>query len=46
LLVDPVKRLKTADIIEPVTKPVVRAVGEIQKGTESVGRAVRKALPF
>jgi hypothetical protein len=46
LVIDPVRRLKTADIIEPVTKPVGRAAGEIQKGTESVGRALRRTLPF
>jgi hypothetical protein len=46
LRIDPVKRLKTADIIEPVTKPVGLAVGGIKKGTESVGRAIRRTLPF
>ena len=46
LLIDPVRRLRTADIIEPVTKPVGQAVDGIQKGTEAVGRTIRKALPF
>lgn len=39
LQIDPVRRLKTADIIDPVAKPVGQAV-------DSVGRAVRRALPF
>jgi hypothetical protein len=46
LQIDPVKRLKTVDIIEPVTKPIGHAVEGIQKGTESLGRTIRRALPF
>jgi hypothetical protein len=46
LIIDPIRRLKTADIVEPLAKPAARAAGELQKGTESVGRTVRKMLPF
>src|SRR5262245_37072152 len=44
LRIDPIKRLRTADIIEPVTKPVGRAFGGIGKGTETIGRAIRQGL--
>lgn len=43
LRIDPVKRLRTADII---TKPVGKAAGELLKGPETIGRAVRRGLPF
>jgi hypothetical protein len=41
-----IKGANEIDIIEPVVKPIGQAAGGIQKGTESVGRAVRRALPF
>jgi hypothetical protein len=46
LKIDPVRRIRAADIIEPVAKPVEKAADGIRKGTEDIGRAVRKALPF
>ncbi|WP_052699263.1 FecR domain-containing protein [Hyphomicrobium sp. 99] len=43
LRIDPLRRLKTADIIE---NPATKAGGAVKKGAGSLGRALRKALPF
>lgn len=47
LLVDPVRRLRRADIIDKaVTRPVRRTGRAIQRGTRDVGRSIRKLSPF
>ncbi|RUO97402.1 FecR domain-containing protein [Hyphomicrobium sp.] len=43
LRIDPITRLKTADI---VTSPAKNAGRAITKGASSIGRAFRKAIPF
>lgn len=47
LLIDPVRRLRRADIIDKaVTRPVRRTGRAIQRGTRDVGRTIRKLSPF
>jgi hypothetical protein len=47
LSIDPVKRLKAAEILDDsVVKPVGKAGSLIRKGTGSIGGALRKAIPF
>lgn len=43
LRIDPLRRLRTADIIE---NPATKAGRTITKGASSIGRAFRRALPF
>ena len=47
LVVDPVRRLRRADIVvKSAAKPVRRAGKVIRKGTRTIGRTVRKLSPF
>lgn len=43
LRIDPLRRLRTADIVE---NPAAKAGREITKGAGSIGRAFRRAIPF
>ncbi len=47
LTIDPIRRLRSAALIEgTVTKPIRKAGRTVRTGARSVGRAVRKALRF
>ena len=42
LRIDPVRRLRTADIIDPVE----RTASGVRQGAETIGRTISKGLPF
>ena len=47
LIVDPVRRLRRADIVvQSATKPVRRAGRALNKGTRTIRRTIRKLSPF